>query len=369
MHSLRPIRAEISLSALKHNYALAKKLAPNSQAFVVVKANAYGHGLERVARALSDADGFATLELDSAIKLRDLGIRAPILMLEGFFDEKELPYFSRHDLTTVIRDMDQMQQLAAADLTRPLDIYLKFNTGMNRLGLQGGAVGFALNTAASHRNIRDVTLMTHFATADDKLRITAQLRRFEGIVKSATPIFKTKSFTQSLANSASLLRFPETHRAWVRPGIMLYGSSPFADRDAHSFDLKPVMALRSEIIAVQALDAGDAVGYGATYIAQKKMRIGIVACGYADGYPRAAPGTNADGTPVIVSGKRTRTIGRVSMDMLAVDITDMPHVHRGAPVTLWGEGLSADEVAAAAGTISYELFCGVTARVPMVEVD
>ena len=369
MHSRRPLRAEISLAALKHNYALVKKLAPDSQAFAVVKANAYGHGLERVARALSDADGFATLELDSAIKLRELGLRAPILMLEGFFDEKEIPYFSRHDLIPAIRDMEQINQLAAADLTRPLDVFLKFNTGMNRLGLQGGAVGFALNTAANHRNIDAVTLMTHFATADDKLGIAAQLRRFEEIVKTATAIFKTKPFTQSLSNSAATLRYPETHRDWVRPGIMLYGSSPFADKPAASLDLKPVMALRSEIIGVQALEPGDSVGYGATYVAQKKMRIGIVACGYADGYPRHAPGGNAQGTPVNVSGKRTRTIGRVSMDMLAVDITDMSHIHKGAPVTLWGEGLPADEVAAAAGTISYELFCGITARVPMVEVE
>jgi alanine racemase len=369
MHSLRPLRTEISLSALKHNYALVKKLAPDSQAFAVVKANAYGHGLERVARALSDADGFATLELDSAIKLRELGLRAPILMLEGFFDDKEIPYFSRHDLMPVIRDMEQINQLAAADLTRPLDVFLKFNTGMNRLGLQGGTVGFALNTAANHRNIDAVTLMTHFATADDKLGIAAQLRRFEEITKSATAIFKTKSFAQSLSNSAATLRYPETHRDWVRPGIMLYGSSPFADKPAASLDLKPVMALRSEIIGVQALEPGDSVGYGAIYVAQKKMRIGIVACGYADGYPRHAPGGNAQGTPVNVSGKRTRTIGRVSMDMLAVDITDMSHIHKGAPVTLWGEGLPADEVAAAAGTIAYELFCGITARVPMVDVE
>ena len=369
MFSLRPIRAEISLSALKHNYALAKKLAPESQAFAIVKANAYGHGLERVARALSDADGFATLELDSAIKLRELGLRAPILMLEGFFDDKELPYFSRHDLMPVIRDMEQINQLAAADVTRPLDVFLKFNTGMNRLGLQGGAVGFALNTAANHRNIDAVTLMTHFATADGKLGIAAQLRRFEEITKSATAIFKAKAFAQSLSNSAATFRYPETHRDWVRPGIMLYGSSPFADKSAASLDLKPVMALRSEIIGVQALEPGDSVGYGATYVAQKKMRIGIVACGYADGYPRHAPGDNAQGTPVNVSGKRTRTIGRVSMDMLAVDITEMSHIHKGAPVTLWGEGLPADEVAAAAGTIAYELFCGITARVPMVDVE
>jgi alanine racemase len=369
MHSRRPIRAEISLSALKHNYALAKRTAPNASVFAVVKANAYGHGLARVARALTDADGFATLELDSAIALREQGIRAPILMLEGFFDEKELPFFSRHDLMTVVRDVEQINQLTAQSLTRPIDTFLKFNTGMNRLGFQGGTAGFALNTAATHRNFGAVTLMTHFATADHKLGITAQLRHFDEILAQAQPLFRAKPFAQSLANSAALLRYPETHRDWVRPGIMLYGSSPFAETDAHALGLKPVMALRSEIIAVQSLEPGDAVGYGATFVAQKKMRVGVVACGYADGYPRAAPGTNTQGTPVIVSGKRTRTVGRVSMDMMVVDLTEMPHVHKGAPVTLWGEGLSADEVAAAAGTISYELFCGITARVPMVEVD
>ena len=365
----RPIRAEISLSALRHNYALAKAKAPGTKIFAVVKANAYGHGCKRVVAALHDADGFATLELDSAVQLRDAKIESPILLLQGFFSEKELPTFVQQQLTSVVRDLEQVKQITAASLSKPVDIFLKFNTGMNRLGLKGPLSGYALNMAASHRNFGAVTLMTHFANADDKQGVATQLARFDDIVKAAKPVFGKKAFAQSVANSAALLRFPETHRDWARPGIMLYGSSPFADISAEWLGLKPVMALRSEIIGVQALDPGDSVGYGGLFTAKKKMRVGVVACGYADGYPRHAPGSNEHGTPVIVSGKRTRTIGRVSMDMMVVDLTELPHVHIGAPVTLWGEGLSADEVAHAAGTVSYELFCAVAPRVQMVDVD
>lgn len=370
----RPIRAEISISALQHNYAVAKATAPNSKAFAVVKANAYGHGLARVARALKHADGFATLELDSAIQLRKLGIDAPILMLEGFFGRDEINVFAHHDFATTIRDLETAKLLADADLNKPLDVFLKFNTGMNRLGIAGPMTGFAIETAATHKNFGAVTLMTHFATADGPQGISDQLKAFADIVNHAKPVFAraNKSFGTSVANSASLLRFQKTHLDWVRPGIMLYGSSPFADRSAEDLNLKPVMTLRSEIIGVQNIEHGESVGYGATYTAEKKMRIGVVACGYADGYPRHAPGTNAQGTPVIVAGKRTRTIGRVSMDMLAVDLTDIPHAKLGADVLLWGgdahNGLSVDEVAAAAGTISYELLCALANRVPVVEV-
>ena len=365
----RPIRAEISLAALRHNYALAKLKAPRTKIFAVVKANAYGHGFKRVAAALADADGFATLELDSAVQLRDAKIASPILLLEGFFSEKELPTYVQQQLTSVVRDLEQIKQITAATLAKPLDIFLKFNTGMNRLGLKGPLSGYAINMAASHRNIGAVTFMTHFANADVEGGVAAQLARFDDIVKAAEPVFGKKSFGQSVANSAALLRSPQTHRDWARPGIMLYGSSPFADVSAEWLGLKPVMALRSEIIGVQALDPGDSVGYGGVFTAKKKMRVGVVACGYADGYPRHAPGGNDHGTPVIVSGKRTRTIGRVSMDMLVVDLTDLPHVHVGAPVTLWGEGLSADEVAHASGTVAYELFCAVAPRVPLFSVD
>ena len=365
----RPIRAEISISALRHNYALAKAKAPHTRIFAVVKANAYGHGLKRVVAALHDADGFATLELDSAVHLRDAKVESPILLLEGFFSEREIPTFVQQQFTTVVRDLEQVKQITAATLAKPLDIFLKFNTGMNRLGLKGPLSGYAINMAASHRNIGAVTLMTHFASADGKEGVAVQLARFEAIVKTAKAVFGKKPLGQSVANSAALLRFPETHRDWARPGIMLYGSSPFADVSAEWLGLKPVMALRSEIIGVQALDIGDSVGYGGLYTAKKKMRVGVVACGYADGYPRHAPGGNEQGTPVMVSGKRTRTIGRVSMDMMVVDLTDMPHVHIGAPVTLWGEGLPADEVAAASGTVAYELFCAIAPRVPLVTVD
>jgi alanine racemase len=365
----RPIRAEISLSALAHNYAVAKRTAPKSKVFAVVKANAYGHGLSRAAKALKHADGFATLELDSAIALRKLGIEAPILMLEGFFGEREIEVLSNYRLATAIRDVETAKQLAAASIPHPLDVFLKFNTGMNRLGIAGPMTGFAIELAATHKNFNDVTLMTHFATADGEQGIAWQMARYGEIVNQAKPILAKKGFSQSVANSAALIRFQRTHLDWVRPGIMLYGSSPLADRTAAELDLKPVMTLRSEIIGVQTLTKGEVVGYGASFTAQKKMRIGIVACGYADGYPRSAPGTNTHGTPVMVSGVRTRTIGRVSMDMLAVDLTDIPHAKVGASVCLWGEQLPADEVAAAAGTVAYELFCALAPRVPVVEVE
>jgi alanine racemase len=368
----RPIRAEVSISALAHNYALAKATAPKSKVFAVVKANAYGHGLARVATALKHADGFATLEVESAIQLRKQGIDSPILMLEGFFGADELPIFANYKLTTAIRDLDTAKQFADADLSAPLDVFLKFNTGMNRLGLAGPMQGFALELAASHKNFGTVTLMTHFATADGPQGVAAQMARFQAIVTQAKSSFGKRPFGQSVANSAALLRFQKTHLDWVRPGIMLYGSSPLTDRTAAEIGLKPVMTLRSEIIGVQTLEKGDTVGYGATYTAQKKMRVGIVACGYADGYPRHAPGTNEHGTPVMVAGKRTRTIGRVSMDMLVVDITDIPHAKVGASVLLWGgdakTGLPADDVAAAAATVAYELFCGLAPRVPVVEI-
>lgn len=364
----RPIRAELSASALRYNYRLAKSLAPNSKVFAVVKANAYGHGLAFAQKALDEADGYATLELDSAIKLRALGVETPILMLEGFFGEDELPVFVQQRLTAVLHSTTQVGQLAQADLTRPLDTFIKINTGMNRLGLADVGIRYALGMCLG-KNFGATTLMSHFACADSGAGMAEQLSEFMHWEKIARQTLAPKPLMASLANSAALLRYPETHRDWVRPGIMLYGSSPFEDRTAAMLDLKPVMTLRSEIIAVQTLEAGQAVGYGATFRARKRMRIGVVACGYADGYPRHAPGTVDEGTPVLVNGKRTRTVGRVSMDMLTVDLTEMSFANPGSPVTLWGEGLPIDEVARAAGTISYELMCALGRRVPVVEID
>ena len=364
----RPIRAQLSRSALQHNYALLKSHAPDARAFAVVKANAYGHGVEFVANALKGADGFATLEIDSAIALRQLGITQPILMLEGFFDEEELPIFDRHRLTTAVHQSAQISAIMQAKLNHPLDVFIKINTGMNRLGFTDGGLRYALGMAAGSKHFGEVTLMTHFANADSKDGIAKQLKEFLGCEKMARDIMGAKPFQVSAANSAALLRHPQTHGDWVRPGIALYGSSPFADDSAASLGLKPVMTLTSEIIAVQMLERGDTVGYGGIFVAPHKMRIGIVACGYADGYPRHAAGSNESGTPIVVGGKRTRTLGRVSMDMLCVDITDNPNAKEGTAVVLWGEGMPIDEVAHAAGTVSYELLCAIANRVKKIEV-
>ncbi|MEP7154500.1 MAG: alanine racemase [Betaproteobacteria bacterium] len=364
----RPIRAEFSASALLHNYNFAKRLAPQSKVFAVVKANAYGHGVERVMRALPEADAFATLELDSAIGLRKLGVEQPILMLEGLFEKDEIPYYCQHQLMMSVHNDLQMEMLTAQKPSIPLSVFLKMNSGMNRLGFTPQRYGAEVHKAQDMQTkglIADLVLMTHFAGADGPEGIEAALKLFLDTIYAA----KASTLPRSVANSAATLRFPEAHFNYVRPGIMLYGSSPFSDHSAAALGLKPVMTLRSEIIGEQTLQAGDRVGYGGTFTAKRRMRIGIVACGYADGYPRHAPGHYDQGTPILVGGKRTRTVGRVSMDMLVADITDMPHVHIGAPVTLWGEGLSADEVAHASGTVAYELFCAVTSRVKMVDVD
>jgi alanine racemase len=279
-------------------------------------------------------------------------------MLEGFFRREDLAQLVPLGLTPVVHNPEQVEMLRLADLGGEIAVYLKVNSGMNRLGFTLESLRPAYNAVRMHAQVREVTLMTHFADADGASGVQAQLRWFEEMVKP----FDTQR--RSMANSAALLRFAdETRGDWVRPGIMLYGCSPFADRTADSLGLKPAMALTTEIIAVQQLQAGEKVGYGFSYEAAAEMRVGVVACGYADGYPRHAPA----GTPVLVNGKRTRIVGRVSMDMITVDITGMPDAYIGSPVTLWGEGLSADEVGAHAGTLSYELLCALAPRVPVAD--
>ena len=354
----RPIRATINLSALRHNYLLAKRHAAGAKAWAVIKANAYGHGLLRAAEALADlADGFALLDLADAIALRDAGFRQPILMLEGVFEAADIPVCAEYGLIPVIHRVEQLAMLRDAGLPVRLPIYLKLNSGMNRLGITPAQLPAARHEIAASPAVGAVTLMTHFAEADGGRGIAWQLERFAQMSEGwSCPV--------SLANSAVLLRHPETVRDWVRPGIMLYGSSPFADEPAANLGLQAVMTLESRIIGVQGIVAGERVGYGGLFVAERPTRVGIVACGYADGYPRHAP----SGTPILVAGRRTRTLGRVSMDMLACDLTDIPEAAIDSPVRLWGEGLSADEVAAAAGTISYELFCALAPRVPVVEI-
>jgi alanine racemase len=354
----RPIRAAISAGALAHNLTVARRQAGEAKVWAVIKANAYGHGVERAARALAAADGFAVLDFQEAARLRATGVAKPILLLEGFFKPADLAALSRHRLTPVVHNPEQVELLKHATLDGEIDVYLKVNSGMNRLGFNVEGLRPAYNTLRMHPQVRTVTMMTHFADADGPGGIQAQLGWFNEMVQP----FDVQQ--RSLANSAALLRFPEALGDWVRPGIMLYGCSPFADRSAEQLGLKPAMTLTSEIIAVQQLQAGERVGYGFGYQAAGDMRIAIVACGYADGYPRHAP----TGTPVLVNGRRSRIVGRVSMDMITVDVSDIPDAYIGSPVTLWGEGLSADEVGAAAGTLSYELLCKVTARVPIAEL-
>lgn len=368
----RPIEARIDLAALRHNYLLARRHATRqaggAKAWAVVKANAYGHGLLRAAAALGDvADGFALLDLDEAIALREAGIRQPILLLEGFFEDADVALCNRYDLTVVVHCLEQLKTLRQSTLSAPnrrLPIYLKLNTGMNRLGITATQMPAVRRELAAAGTLARVTLMTHFAEADGaggERCIAWQLQRFAAMTADWPAAGR---LPVSLANSAAILRYPHTAHDWVRPGIMLYGGSPFSDQDAASLDLRPVMTLRSRILAVQEIGVGERVGYGGTFVAQRPTRVGIVACGYADGYPRHAPG----GTPIIVAGRRTHTLGRVSMDMLACDLTDLPEAGVDSPVVLWGSGLPADEVASAAGTISYELFCALARRVPVVAV-
>jgi alanine racemase len=352
----RPISATIDPAALRHNLAVVRRHAPRSRAFAVVKADAYGHGLPRAARALEQADGFALLELEAAVRLREAGYRQRILLLEGFFDAHDLPALVQHRIDAVVHSADQIALLRALPAGARLDVMLKVNTGMNRLGFAPEAASRALAELQANPAVGDIMLMTHFANADDARGVAWQMEIME---RAARGIDLLRSF----ANSAAILRYPETHFDWVRPGIMLYGCSPFAETTGPALGLKPAMTLSSRIIAVQHLAPGDTVGYGGIFKADRAMRIGVVACGYADGYPRHAP----NGTPVAVDGTLTGTVGRVSMDMLCVDLTALPGAGVGSRVVLWGEGNPIENVAAAAGTVGYELMCALAPRVPVVE--
>jgi alanine racemase len=350
---MRPIQATIALDALRHNLAVVRQHAPSSNVMAVIKANGYGHGLLRVAEGLRAADGFAVLNLEEAIALRQAGYTQTILLLEGFFCADELAVLAHHALTPVVHSQSQLDALKAAPVV-PEAIFLKINTGMNRLGFAPTDFPHAYEQLRQLEAIKSITLMTHFATADEAPGIESALGIFNGLTSSL------KS-PKSIANSASILRYPETHLDWVRPGIMLYGATPVSGTPAVSYGLKPVMTLQSEIIAIQQLMPGDSVGYGGRFTAEKPTHIGIVACGYADGYPRHAP----NGTPIAVAGKLTRTIGRVSMDMLFADITDIPQAVIGSPVELWGSQVPVDAVAEASGTVGYELLCALAPRVPV----
>jgi alanine racemase len=355
----RPIEAQIHVDALAHNLAVARARAGDARLWAVVKANAYGHGIERAFEGLRAADGFALLDLAEAERLRALGWRGPILLLEGCFEARDLETCSRLGLWHVVHCAEQIDWLAAHKTHQPQRVFLKMNSGMNRLGLQPDAFRAAWVRLDALPQVDEITLMTHFSDADGERGIAHQVAAFEAATHDLPG-------ERSLANSAATLRHAGSAADWVRAGIMVYGSAP--DCPAHDiahWGLQPAMTLRSRLIATQSLQSGDTVGYGSGFVAQRAMRIGIVACGYADGYPRHC----GSGTPVLVDGRRSATVGRVSMDMLAVDLSALPDAGIGSEVTLWGQGpggtvLPIDEVAQAAGTIGYELMCALAARVP-----
>ena len=351
----RPIVAVLDLAAIAANLARVRRYAAGAEVLAVVKANAYGHGLLRVLPALADADALGLIELDAALQLRSAGYRRPIVLLEGFFDERELAPIAEAAIGVAVHAGEQVRALEQATLARPIDVHVKANTGMNRLGFAPDEVAQVCARLARAPAVAGVRLMMHFARADDDDGIAEPLARFERACAGLP-------YRRSLANSAGVVRYAEVGGDSVRPGIMLYGATPFAHRSADSFGLAPAMTLRSQLIAVQTLAHGEGVGYGTTFRASGTTRIGVVACGYADGYPRHAP----NGTPVLVCGRRVPMAGRVSMDMLTVDLSSVPEARIGSDVVLWGEGLPVDEVAAAAGTIGYELLCAVAPRVPFV---
>ncbi len=351
---MRPIQAIIKLDALRHNLAVAKSHAPHSKIMAVIKANGYGHGLLNVAQGLRTADGFAVLGIDEAITLRQAGFDQTLLLLEGLFAANELQSASQHNINFVVHCFQQIDMLEQAKLAHPVSVFLKMNTGMNRLGFVPADFACARQRLADCPNVVGITLMTHFATADEAQGVAAPFALFQQTTAAL-------DYPKSVANSAAILRYPQTHADWVRPGIMLYGATPAAGTAASSFGLKPAMTLSSKIIAVQILRPGDSAGYGQLFTATRETRLSIVACGYADGYPRHAP----NGTPIAVAGQVTQTLGRVSMDMLYADITHIPQATIGSAVELWGEQVSVDAVAEAAGTVGYELLCAVAPRVPL----
>jgi alanine racemase len=364
----RPIQALVHGDALAHNLARARAAAGTARVWAVVKADAYGHGIERVYPHLNGADGFALLDLDEAERVRALGWRGPVLLLEGCFEPRDLELCSRLHLWHTVHCEAQIDWLAMHKTHQPQRVFLKLNSGMNRLGFAPAALGPAWHRLAALPQVGEITLMTHFADADASDGVARPLAVFEAATRELPGERSVSNSAATLGHTALRERVPED---WVRPGIALYGSAPDHPRhDIAHWGLQPAMTLRTRLLAVQELSAGDAVGYGSSYVAAAPMRIGIAACGYADGYPRGAPGGNAAGTPVLVDGVRTRTVGRVSMDMLAVDLTPLPEAGPGSEVTLWGRGphgslLPIDDVAQAAGTIGYELMCGLARRVPV----
>ncbi len=353
----RPTRARLDAQALLHNFHQVRRHASGSGVMAVVKANGYGHGLAWVATTLKDADAFAVASAEEGAALRAAGVKQPVVLFEGFFNADDLAALRAHKLASVVHDEHQLHLLEADPLRAPRSLWIKLDTGMHRVGFLPERLPEVVKRLRRLPNLSELRVLTHFANADDTAD-DATRRQIE-LFRAHAGKFRLEA---SLANSAGIVAWPESHAQWVRPGIMLYGGSPLIGRTAEELNLKPVMTLESALIAVHRRRQGETVGYGGAYACPEDMPVGVVAIGYGDGYPRHA----APGTPVLLNGARVPLIGRVSMDMITVDLRSQPEARVGDPVILWGEGLPVDEVAAQAGTISYELLCRVTERVPRV---
>lgn len=352
----RLARAIIDISALRHNFQQVRKSAPGCRILAVVKADAYGHGAARVARALDETDGFAVARMEEGAALRAIGIRKPVLLLSGVSGDEELALAAKLDLDLVVHHESQIAALERANLGEPLRVWLKVDTGMHRLGFAPDRVANLWQRLRICPSVATtVRLMSHLACADERdgaAGTREQIACFRSLEKASEA-------ETSLANSAGVLGWPESHGDWVRPGIMLYGISPFIGGRGESHGLRPVMTLTSRLIAVNKLKQGDAIGYGGTWICPEDMPVGVVAIGYGDGYPRQAPA----GTPVLVNDTRVALVGRVSMDLVTVDLRAQPAARPGQPVILWGRGLPAEEIAEHVGSIAYELVTRIAPRV------
>jgi len=351
----RPTRATIDLSAFRYNLQRAKKLAPDSKILAVIKANGYGHGILNAAQGLKQADGFAVACLEEARQLREAGYSHTILLLEGVFQHQELAAVNKLSLEIVVHNNEQIEWLEKCQLGTPVKVWLKIDSGMHRLGIQANQFDdIYLRLKACVAVDKNIVLMTHLASADDRRSsdTVQQLGVFSDIINGIDA-------DESIVNSAALMSLPDTNKAWARPGIMLYGASPFIGSNSNEDDLKPVMTLRSQLISIKSYKAGDKIGYSGSWVCPQDMRIGVVAIGYGDGYPRHA----TNDTPVLVNGVKTTLVGRVSMDMITVDLREVPDPKIGDEVILWGDGLPVELVAESLGTISYELLCQVTRRV------
>ncbi len=355
----RPSRVVIDKQALKHNFQRTKELAPHSKIMAIIKADAYGHGIVRVAEILSEADAFGVACLEEAEQLRAASITTPIVLLEGPHKAVDLERIVKLKLDVVIHNLHQVTMLESADLSSELHVWIKIDTGMHRLGLPPEVFNDVMERLSKCSGIKQpARLMTHLAVANEVNHplTQKQLKHFKQVCENL-------ELETTIANSAAVINFPETHTDWIRPGLMLYGVSPITDSTASEYGLKPVMTLESELISIQQLSKGETVGYGATWCCPEDMPVGVVAAGYGDGFPRHAK----SGTPVLVNGVRCSLIGRASMDMLTVDLRNQPNAKIGDRVVLWGESLPIEEVAQHAETIPYELLCGVHKRLAFIE--